>query len=379
VRKDAAHWIDIKKHLPDEAQEMERDHQAIAAVDLNAIAATIEKAEGDWPEKKTDLDTRLASLRATAANAEQAWQNSANARRAAAENDASHTDFGALFGAADTLKTAATDLPQQAGALKALTSQLYVSWDKVLVDMEVKGSQHRQKVKTVRTQVADASSKQGVTTSDENWVDVSKPQYQAMERNLGMAIEHKPAGRYDIESERVAQPAGFAYMAPPGQSNRYGYWEHSGGRDFWVFYGQYALMRDLLFSRDYRPLDRYEYDSYRTYQQRGQTYYGTDTGGGGQKYGTSGATTQQRYSGSTFAKSGGFKDSKYASKPGGYRDSQYATPAARDPNVDRSPRSFGSGGSKPQASPPPSRSYRPAPSRPSMPRSSPPRSFGRRR
>ena len=41
-----------------------------------------------------------------------------------------------------------------------------------------------------------------------------------------MAIEHKPAGKYDTESERVAQPAGFAYMAPPGQSNQYGHWDH---------------------------------------------------------------------------------------------------------------------------------------------------------
>ena len=46
-----------------------------------------------------------------------------------------------------------------------------------------------------------------------------------MEKDLGMAIEHKPAGKYDTESERVAQPAGFAYMAPPGQSNQYGHWE----------------------------------------------------------------------------------------------------------------------------------------------------------
>jgi|ERR1035437_3743475 hypothetical protein len=70
------------------------------------------------------------------------------------------------------------------------------------------------------------------------------------------------------------------------------------------------------------------------------------------KYGTSGTATQEHYSGSTFAKSGGFKDSKYASKPGGYRDSQYSTPMAKDPNADHSPRKFGSGGS-PSAAPSP--------------------------
>ena len=36
-------------------------------------------------------------------------------------------------------------------------------------------------------------------------------------------------------------------------------------------------MRDLLFNRDYRPLDRREYQDYRTYRQRNQTYYGRET------------------------------------------------------------------------------------------------------
>ena len=34
VRKDAAHWIDLKQHLPQEVQDMERDYKAIHAVDL---------------------------------------------------------------------------------------------------------------------------------------------------------------------------------------------------------------------------------------------------------------------------------------------------------------------------------------------------------
>jgi hypothetical protein len=270
-----------------------------------------------------------------------------------------------------------------------LSAQLYQSWDKILVDMETRGSgnsrEYDQKIKTVRTTVADATGKSSTAASDEKWVDVSKAQYQAMEKNLGMAIEHKPAGKYDTESERVAQPAGFAYMAPPGQSNQYGHWEQNNGTSFWVFYGQYALMRDLLFNRSYRPLDYREYHDYYTYRQRNETYYGRDTATQAPKYGTSGTATQERYSGSTFAKSGGFKDSKFASKPGGYRDSQYSTPAGKDPNADHSPRKFGSGSSSPSemphAAPPPSRSYRPAPTpyRPSMPRSSPGRSFGRRR
>ncbi|HTS65226.1 MAG TPA: hypothetical protein VMH28_24560 [Candidatus Acidoferrales bacterium] len=371
VRKDAAQWLERKQHLPQEAQDMDRDHKAVLAVDLAGLAGIVQKAETDWPEKKPDLDTRLTGVQGSAQRAEDAWKSSADARRAASANDTAKVDYAALFGAADTLKTAAADLPKQSESLKSLTAQLYTSWDKLLVDMQSRGGKYEQRIRTVTTRVADASSKNGTTTSDESWTDVSRAQYQAQERDLGMAIEHKPAGKYDIESERVAQPAGFAYMAPPGQSNQYGYWNNSGGHSFWVWYGQYALMRDLLFNRDYRPLDRYEYENYRTYQERRQTYYG-EAPGGGAKYGTGSATTQERYSGSTFARSGGFKDSKYASKPGSYGSSKYASPGG-----DRSPQTFG----KHQAGPPPpsSHSYRPPSPRPSMPRSSPGRSFGRRR
>ena len=368
VRKDADHWVELKKHLPDEVRDMERDYQAVHAVDLAGVSAVVQKAQSDWPEKRTDLENRLQSVRAMVASAEDAWLKSEASRKAAAANDAGKVDYGTLFASADTLHTDATELPKKTADLKTLTGQLYTSWDKLLVDMRAEKGTYEQKLRTVRT-------REGTSTSDENWVDVGKAQYQAMERNLGMAVEHKGVGKYDTESERVAQPAGFAYMAPPGQSNQYGHWEGSGGNQFWVFYGQYALMRDLLFNRDYRPLGRYEYDDYRTYRQRNQTYYGRDTiTGSAPKYGTSGTATQERYSGSTFSQRGGFKDSRFASKPGGYRDSQYSTPAMRDPNGDHSGRTFGngsSGPSSPRAAPAP----RPAPSRPSMPRS-PGRTFG---
>ena len=214
------------------------------------------------------------------------------------------------------------------------------------------------------------------TKSDEKWVEVSRAQFDAMKPNLGMAIEHKPAGKYDSEAERTVQPAGFAYMASPSQGrNQYGYWDHRDGRDFWVFYGQYALMRDLLFNRDYRPLQRGEYEDYRGYQNRGQTYYGRDEStASAPKYGTQGSATQNRYSGSTFAKGGGFNDSKYKNQSGSYSGSKYATPGG-----DRTPKSFGNGsGSRPQASPPASRSFRPSPPRSAPRPSSPPRRFGRR-
>ena len=103
-------------------------------------------------------------------------------------------------------------------------------------------------------------------------------------------------------------------------------------------------MRDLLFNHDYRPLDRYDWEGYRDYRSSGRTYYGRDEAyGQAPRYGTQGTSTQSRYAGSTFAKSGGFKDSKYASKSGCYRNSKFASPNAANPNADHSPQHFGSG------------------------------------
>jgi hypothetical protein len=371
IQKEAAHWVDLKQHLPQAVAAMDRDDQSIASFDLASLAASIQRTETDWPDKKADLDARLAGLQKEVADSQAAWQRSADARRVAAAGDSAHLDYVALFGAADELKATSADLAAKSAEIKALSAQLYDSWDKLLVDMEVRGhfggKTWDQRVRTVRTHYADASGRNGQTTSDDQWVDVPQATYEADKNDLGMAIAHKSAGKYDSEAERVAQPAGFAYVAPISVGrNQYGYWDHSGGRDFWVFYGQYALMRDLLFNHDYRPLDRYEWEGYRDYRSSGRTYYGHDEAyGQAPKYGTQGTSTQSRYAGSTFAKSGGFKDSKYASKSGGYRDSKFASPNAANPNADHSAQHFGSGSSHPSAAPraaPPSRAPSPRPS-----------------
>jgi hypothetical protein len=325
IQTEAAHWIDREHHLPAEVQQMERSYQAIHSFDFAPLTAAVEKAEADWPEKKADLTSRLAALTGVAARSDSLWQSTAAARSQAASGNVSGLDLGGLLSASDELNTSAAALPQKSEELKSLTGQLYDSWDKVLVDMETRGigraRAYDQKIRTVRTHL-------GASTSDEKWVDVTPATYDAMRNDLGMAIEHKPLGKYDSEAERVAQPAGFAYMAPPAQgSNQYGYWEHRDGQSFWVFYGQYALMRDLLFNHSYRPLPGYEYEDYRSWHNRGQTYYGRDfeAGGNAPKYGTNGTATQERYSGSTYAHSGGFRDSPYASKSGSFRDSPYAS------------------------------------------------------
>src|SRR5689334_23308477 len=96
VRKDAAQWIERKQHLSQEAADIDRDYKAVQAADLGGLTAAVQKAETDWPEKKSDLEARLASVTALKTRADQAWQSSADARRAAAANDSSKVDYAIL-------------------------------------------------------------------------------------------------------------------------------------------------------------------------------------------------------------------------------------------------------------------------------------------
>jgi len=372
IQKDADHWVELKRDMPQRLEQMGRDYQAVHSFDLTPVQAAVAKGETDWPEKKPDLDARVASLRGVVTQSDILWGSTAEVRRQAAAADFAHLDFGALVAAEDTMHDSAIALPRQATEVQALDGQLYYSWDKILVDMEVRGSgdsrRFDQEIRTVKTRVEDAAAKAGASTSDDAWVDVSSATYDAMRNDLGMAVEHKPAGKFDSEAERVAQPAGFAYMAPPGQaSNQYGYWDHRDGRDFWVFYGQYALMRDLLFNHSYRPIDRYEWEDYHSSWRSGRTYYGRDESAGTPKYGSQGTATHDRYAGSSYARSGGFRDSGYASKSGSYLSSPYSSPGARDPNADHSSHHFGQGGKESPRAPAFHPSPRPAFHPPSMP------------
>jgi hypothetical protein len=385
VSGEAAHWIDLKNHLPEQLTQMSQDYQTLRQVDLLKVTAAVQKAEGDWPEKRSDLESRLVAVVSKPAEAEKVWQSTAEMRRKVAANDLVGLDYAGLISAADSLHQTSADLPRQTADLQAQAGQLYDAWDKILVDLDIRRGgdlrYYEEKVRTVRTHFPDAASKQGQTTSDEQWVEVSKAQYQSVQNDLGMAIEHKSAGKYDSDAERIAQPAGFAYIAPPSQgSNQYGYWEHRGGESFWTWFPQYLILRELLWGRYYPPFTPYDYQEYRSTWSRGRTYYGHEQYGGSTvpRYGTNGTYTQRRYADSTFARNGGYRDSRFANQGGGYKGSRFESPSSRS-GQSSEPHTFGRSGSDSRGS---GRSFGQGSHSSPRPRSAPSgggRSFGGRR
>ena len=368
VEAEANHWLDFQQNQPHYRAKMQSEYEAVRAVDFASTEKVIAKAGQDWPGKKADLDNRLTSLKSEQQNALAQWQ----------ATQTGSPSVATLIQAEEVLARESANLPREAAQLTAMSGQLYDAWDKVLEDLDVAheggDTRYREKLKIVKTHFVDVPAKKTELSNDVRWVDVSPGAYHSVENDLGMAISHKDAGLYDSEAKNIAQPPGYAYIAPPEVgSNQYGYWTHNEHGSFWTFLPQYLIMRELFWGHDYRPVVVNDYRGYYNASRLGRTYYGNETPAAPPKYGTHGTFTQQRYSGSRYVQSGGFRSSEYASRRSSSGTAPRAAPA---PSRSNEGKRFGSGGGSfsPRSQPSGKRFGSGGGSRPSAPRS-----FGRRR
>lgn len=327
IANTAESLIEFKNNIQKNLEKVQADYQAVTSVSLAPLKTQAQQAALDFPNKKEDLDSRITALTDMVEQARTAWAESAAQREAAAEKDYENLDVNKLVNLSQQMQQYRNTLEGAESQLPALIDQLYWSWDKILADMDIRSrSSYYQKHQTVKTRALDKDAPETAepeVKKEEKWVQVTSAKFKSMEKNLGMTIEHKPAGKYDYEAEEFVQPPGYAYIAPQGQSNRYGYWHTSGGTSFWVFYGQYSLMRDLFWGRNYNPIPYDNYRNYRLSRQSGTTYYGTDATGK-PRYGSNGTYTKTRYAGSKYVSTGGFKSSRYTSGRSGYSGSRYS-------------------------------------------------------
>ncbi|VEN74178.1 conserved exported hypothetical protein [Candidatus Desulfarcum epimagneticum] len=146
------------------------------------------------------------------------------------------------------------------------------SYSIVLDDMKTEGDifeTHWHKYKVI--------TEQGPVSMD--WARVPKKTYEQNRSLLGMTIWTKQDGR----ESAAAGPPGYEYVDNP----RYGRWRSdSSGSSFWVFYGQYRLLGDLLGAG---PIYRNHYAAYSAGRARGVPYYGPN-----KEYGRDGSLTRRR-------------------------------------------------------------------------------------
>ena len=113
------------------------------------------------------------------------------------------------------------------------------------------------------------------------WLEVEEHVFAQYQNYLGMVVASKDSsGRHT--GAKQAHPPGYQYVGNP----HYGHW-NSGG--FWQFYGQYALMRDLMGGWN---VGRDDYRDYRRSYERGRPYYGPKTGNT-TTFGTQGSQTKK--------------------------------------------------------------------------------------
>ena len=190
-------------------------------------------------------------------------------------------DYAGLLGSAETLHTDVTTLPARTQELESLTGQLYTSWDKILVDLRDRKSggmrDYEEELRTVKTKFPDAAGKDGVTTSDDSWARFHAPRTRFAENNIGMSVAHKPVGKYDTEADEVAEPAGFAYMAPVGRAQPVWLLGPQQRRQLLgILRAIRADARSVVGTQLPADSQSYEWESYRTARSSGQTYYGRD-------------------------------------------------------------------------------------------------------
>jgi hypothetical protein len=148
---------------------------------------------------------------------------------------------------------------------------------------------------------AGSDAVEGETT---DWLQVSAVYFNEQVDNMGMNIVSKVDG---VVAKKVSPPGYDQYVG----NEKYGNWEKkSDGTSFWAFYGQYAFMRSIL-GFGYSPIYRGGWNDYRrNYAPSGRAYYGSNSNGGGTRFGTSGSHVSNRSTKSTWAS----KDASFKSR-----------------------------------------------------------------
>jgi hypothetical protein len=164
----------------------------------------------------------------------------------------------------------------------------------ILYDMNVDGTffkdyQHQYRI------IKQSSEEAEPTEEITDWYTVSEDFFAQNENNMGMELAAKNA---EGKISKTAAPPGYNnYVGNP----KYGQWQGSGANSFWAFYGQYALLSNLLNMGTF-PARRSYYDDYTSNRGSGRPYYGPRTSDGRTTYGTNSTYTSRARPNSTWSR-----------------------------------------------------------------------------
>lgn len=280
-----------------------RDHKSLvegarvsvrnAAKDMAdpTLQAAVSQAQIDYPDASERLQARVEALQK---KRDQVAAALPELEAAAQANPIDYVKAGTL---AEALQKDARGVSNGVAKLRADIASLSKSTDKILVDMKKVLNDCYHKYRYV----------EGGLARQTDWVPVACVDYVIHQNHLGMAIYSKPEGTFESEAVTVAHPPGYNYIG----NTRYGRWDERAGGRYWVWYGQYALTRDLLWGvGGYRPVRDRSWSSYRSSVKSRKPYFGAT-----KQYGTNGSLTKTKYKSSAFLtkRRATFAASKYRS------------------------------------------------------------------
>ena len=116
----------------------------------------------------------------------------------------------------------------------------YPEYSVVLQDMSDEGFGHAHQYRVVVGEPQAGSEEPVYREAVLDWMEVDSGTYDRYRSSLGMVVLSKGT---DGAVDREEHPPGYQQVG----DERYGQWrDDGGGRSFWEFYGQYALLSNLI-------------------------------------------------------------------------------------------------------------------------------------
>lgn len=316
------------------------------------MAKQIQEAIQEFPSKEKDLQQSVSKLKQIATfgvllvdPVTQKEQSSLIYIEEELKKAEEERDYLRIVLVSNQIHSARGAYQQQEERIRLNLSELYTSWDEVLIDMQIdeslENSTFKHQVKRV-TVFYNPGTQKTQDKTEEIWKNVSPIDYKKHEKHLGMVIRSKERGQYESEAKEVpASPPGYRYVG----NTKYGQWEGSGSNSFWVFYGQYKFLETLFWGSQYRHVSHSYYNNYASNYRSGREFYGLN-----REYGTDGSYTRSKYGSSYYYRNDGYKDTGWKSS-GGTKFGRKFSPSYTPPPSSSSSysskssrsRSFGSG------------------------------------
>ncbi|MBL4845597.1 MAG: hypothetical protein JKY65_08735 [Planctomycetes bacterium] len=289
--------------------QVERDLKALKSFGFAAVAASAEESATRYAFNATEIKRRTVAFAQVESGAQRAGE------RALLElkNPLGEIDPARVVRSVDLVHKRRAKGRSIIAAFKKQITDLDRSYEKVLVDMEIKEGYEvsfHQEFLTVTAIRGQPGAK-----TKRTWTKVNAAEYKRLEKGLGTAVAQKPYGYFTDQTERAhPAPAGMSYVG----NTAYGSWEN----DKWVFndHSQTKVLVGTAWGTHYPGYSR---SDYRSYHRRGPIWWGRDRWGHN-RYGSGGSLTLLIYSRSRYVRHGGYVRTRYMTSGRRYRGTRYA-------------------------------------------------------